>query len=278
MWYTIFWLGFRRVVWFDTLFSGCSYLNTSSTRRGCIAWDSWSYRKTTTLTIIVLVVLQALGASLQDIYRLLKQVEATDSDQATKLHAQNALCELDVIMREFLFPKPSFTRQIRFLPWRLSRKLENSGIYKRHSQGQAVPESGIRYMSRQKAGCVTWRGRAQSIPPFATAARAWTTDRQTAGPLAAGLIVYTMIRWSDVRDNRHSRDCKLLLLFCRNRERILARATAERGRRPSGVLTLAARRGCRLKMERRFTVSQLLTFNFITELHSVGCYTPWPSS
>ncbi|XP_048590647.1 transport and Golgi organization protein 6 homolog [Nematostella vectensis] len=60
--------------------------------------------------------IEVLGSSLKDIYRLLKLVEATDPDEATRVHAQRALGVLDAIMREFLFPKQTFTKRIQVLP------------------------------------------------------------------------------------------------------------------------------------------------------------------
>ena len=49
-------------------------------------------------------------------YQLLKIVELTDADDVTRGHAQAALGELDSIARDYLFPKPSFTKRIQVLP------------------------------------------------------------------------------------------------------------------------------------------------------------------
>ena len=46
-----------------------------------------------------------MGEVLRDIYRLLKQVEQREEDQLTRAHAQAALGELDIVMREWLFPE-----------------------------------------------------------------------------------------------------------------------------------------------------------------------------
>jgi len=47
---------------------------------------------------------------------LLKIVESTDTDHVTRVHTQAALGELDSIARDYLFPKPSFTKHIQVLP------------------------------------------------------------------------------------------------------------------------------------------------------------------
>ena len=57
-----------------------------------------------------------LSSTLKDIYQLLKIVESTDADHVTRVHAQAALGELDSITRDYLFPKPSFTKHIQVLP------------------------------------------------------------------------------------------------------------------------------------------------------------------
>ena len=49
-------------------------------------------------------------------YQLLKIVELTDTDHMTRGHAQAAVGELDAITRDYLFPKPSFTKHIQVLP------------------------------------------------------------------------------------------------------------------------------------------------------------------
>ena len=59
--------------------------------------------------------LQLLGGSLRDVYRLLKQVEATERDTLTQAHAQAALGELDSVMRAYLFPQETLTKKISIL-------------------------------------------------------------------------------------------------------------------------------------------------------------------
>ena len=49
-------------------------------------------------------------------YQLLKFVELTDAEHMTRGHAQAAVGELDAITRDYLFPKPSFTKHIQVLP------------------------------------------------------------------------------------------------------------------------------------------------------------------
>lgn len=53
---------------------------------------------------------------LLDLYRLLKSVVRCEQDEATLLHAQLALAELDSIMRSFLFPPQSLEKKIEVLP------------------------------------------------------------------------------------------------------------------------------------------------------------------
>ena len=60
-------------------------------------------------------VFQVLESVLRDIYRLLKQTAITDKDNVIQLHVQLALEEMDVFMREYLFPKQTFTKKIRVL-------------------------------------------------------------------------------------------------------------------------------------------------------------------
>ena len=59
---------------------------------------------------------QVLGSVLRELYHLLKTVESTDLDEVTRLHAQAALGELDTVMKDYLFPRPSFTKRIQVLP------------------------------------------------------------------------------------------------------------------------------------------------------------------
>ena len=53
---------------------------------------------------------EVLGGSLQEVYRLLKRVEGErERDEVTREHARAALAELEQIMKEWTFPKPSLT-------------------------------------------------------------------------------------------------------------------------------------------------------------------------
>lgn len=61
-------------------------------------------------------IMEDLSSTLKDIYQLLKIVELTDADHMTRGHAQAAVGELDSITRDYLFPKPSFTKRIQVLP------------------------------------------------------------------------------------------------------------------------------------------------------------------
>ncbi|XP_031563618.1 transport and Golgi organization protein 6 homolog [Actinia tenebrosa] len=60
--------------------------------------------------------IQVLSSNLRELYHLLKIVEACDKDETTRIHAQVALGQLDTIMREFLFPKETFSKKIQVLP------------------------------------------------------------------------------------------------------------------------------------------------------------------
>ncbi|XP_061102382.1 transport and Golgi organization protein 6 homolog [Conger conger] len=59
---------------------------------------------------------QVLGDVLLDLYRALKSVVRTDSDDVTVLHAQLALEELDDVMKKFLFPVQKLEKKIVVLP------------------------------------------------------------------------------------------------------------------------------------------------------------------
>ncbi|XP_078383567.1 transport and Golgi organization protein 6 homolog [Oculina patagonica] len=61
-------------------------------------------------------IMEVLSSTLKDIYQLLKIVESTDADHVTRVNAQAALEELDSITRDYLFPKPSFTKRLQVLP------------------------------------------------------------------------------------------------------------------------------------------------------------------
>lgn len=67
-------------------------------------------------TYLAILHSQVLSSTLKDIYQLLKIVESTDVDHVTRVHAQAALEELDSITRDYLFPKPSFTKHLQVLP------------------------------------------------------------------------------------------------------------------------------------------------------------------
>ncbi|XP_042336576.1 transport and Golgi organization protein 6 homolog [Sceloporus undulatus] len=60
--------------------------------------------------------LEVLREVLLDLYRLLKFVVGCEGDEATVLHAQLALEELDGIMRRFLFPPQALEKKIEVLP------------------------------------------------------------------------------------------------------------------------------------------------------------------
>ena len=60
--------------------------------------------------------IEALGGEvMKELYRLLKYVYETDRDDVTRLQAQLAHEELDVLMRKFLFPEPSLAKKISVL-------------------------------------------------------------------------------------------------------------------------------------------------------------------
>ncbi|KAK7114233.1 transport and Golgi organization protein 6 homolog [Littorina saxatilis] len=59
-----------------------------------------------------LIVLDSL---LKDLYRLLKRVHNTDSDDAVRLHANMALVQLDTVSRQFLFPPQTLQKKIQVL-------------------------------------------------------------------------------------------------------------------------------------------------------------------
>ena len=60
--------------------------------------------------------IEALGGEvMKELYRLLKYVYETDRDDATRLQAQLVYEELDVLMRQFLFPEPSLVKKISVL-------------------------------------------------------------------------------------------------------------------------------------------------------------------
>ena len=57
-----------------------------------------------------------LGDSLRDVYHLLKRVEGESlRDELTRTHARAALGQLDHIMREWIFPQQTFSKQITIL-------------------------------------------------------------------------------------------------------------------------------------------------------------------
>ncbi|XP_036608684.1 transport and Golgi organization protein 6 homolog isoform X2 [Trichosurus vulpecula] len=59
---------------------------------------------------------EVLRDVLKDLYHLLKHVVRSEPDEATQLHAQLALEELDEIMRSFLFPPQRLEKKIVVLP------------------------------------------------------------------------------------------------------------------------------------------------------------------
>ena len=56
-----------------------------------------------------------LGGSLRDVYRLLKRVEAAETDPLTQVHAEAVLGELDTVMKAYLFPQETLTKKISVL-------------------------------------------------------------------------------------------------------------------------------------------------------------------
>lgn len=70
--------------------------------------------------LVVTMLLQGLGGDalkvlrevLRDLYRALRQLEATDPDPVVRLHAQLALQEVDAIMRRFLLPSVGLSKRI----------------------------------------------------------------------------------------------------------------------------------------------------------------------
>ncbi|XP_028405085.1 transport and Golgi organization protein 6 homolog [Dendronephthya gigantea] len=60
--------------------------------------------------------IQVLSDKLKDIYQLLKQVESSDQDETTRIHAQVTLGELNRIMRKQLFPEQRLVKHIKVLP------------------------------------------------------------------------------------------------------------------------------------------------------------------
>ncbi|KAG7468448.1 hypothetical protein MATL_G00142980 [Megalops atlanticus] len=59
---------------------------------------------------------QVLGDVLLDLYRALKWVVRSDSDDVAVVHAQLALAELDDVMKKFLFPEQKLEKKIVVLP------------------------------------------------------------------------------------------------------------------------------------------------------------------
>ncbi|XP_071959551.1 transport and Golgi organization protein 6 homolog [Antedon mediterranea] len=60
--------------------------------------------------------MSVLESSLLDLYRSLKHILATENDDVVKLHAELALNEMDLFMREYLFPKQTLSKKIVVLP------------------------------------------------------------------------------------------------------------------------------------------------------------------
>ncbi len=58
---------------------------------------------------------QVLGDSMREVYRLLKQVLDTERNELTRTHAMAALGELDIVMRNLLFPQPLLSKKITIL-------------------------------------------------------------------------------------------------------------------------------------------------------------------
>jgi len=59
---------------------------------------------------------QVLGGSLlRDLYQLLKHCLMVETDDVLCLHVQLACDEIDIFMKQFLFPAPSLTKRIHVL-------------------------------------------------------------------------------------------------------------------------------------------------------------------
>ena len=52
---------------------------------------------------------------MREVYKLIKGVAEYDADDITRTHAMRALGELDSIMREELFRKPTLEKKIQIL-------------------------------------------------------------------------------------------------------------------------------------------------------------------
>lgn len=61
--------------------------------------------------------LQSLSEELLEVYRILKSTESREKDELTRIHAQAALGELDIVMRHYIFPTTStkLTKKISVL-------------------------------------------------------------------------------------------------------------------------------------------------------------------
>ena len=55
------------------------------------------------------------GGLLRDFYKLLKHCQAVETDDVLRLHAQLACDEIDIVMKQFLFPSPTLTKRIHVL-------------------------------------------------------------------------------------------------------------------------------------------------------------------
>ena len=58
---------------------------------------------------------QVLDSVLLDLYRLLKQVMASEKDEGVRLHAHLALNELEDVMKDAIFPTQKLEKRIRVL-------------------------------------------------------------------------------------------------------------------------------------------------------------------
>eukprot|EP00794_Sanderia_malayensis_P012320 gene12320-13591_t len=59
--------------------------------------------------------IEAIGDVLKDIYRLLKMILTNEKDDVVKLYAERALGELDLIMKNYLFPEQSLQKKIQVI-------------------------------------------------------------------------------------------------------------------------------------------------------------------
>jgi hypothetical protein len=62
-----------------------------------------------------LINVKVMGDKMQEVYRLLKHVQSSDCDSQTQTRAGAALGELEIIMRQSLFPSQELKKKITVL-------------------------------------------------------------------------------------------------------------------------------------------------------------------